>query len=178
MHKKPEVKKGGNLMKKLVVLLWIVFFCLYSIAQEPCSSWIASQEGKCFCTKISVHAHKTRFVLQNGEKMSIPVDMINSYSLNGREFDKLPLYKNGKITNHLVFMELVERSNGMNLYRYGHCRNGCFRNKKTVHNYYMYNGNRLHQATNNIELPVALKNYDVKLDCKEYLLEYLIKCHH
>jgi len=156
-------------MKKLVVLLWIIILCLDSIAQEPYSSWIASQEGKYFCTKISVHAHKVRFELQNGEKMSIPVDMINSFSLNGCEFDKLPLYKNRKITNHMAFMELVDRANGMNLYRYGHYRNNCFTTKKTVHNYYLYDGNRLHLATNTVELPIAFEKENMKLDYKDIL---------
>jgi len=159
-------------MKKSIFLFWIVFFCLNGIANEPDSSWIASQEGKYFCSKISIHAHKVRFILQNGEKMSIPVDRINSFSLNSCEFDKLPLYKNGKITNRMVFMELVDRANGMNIYRYGHCRNNCFRTKKTVHNYYLYDGNRLHLATNNIELPVALENDDMNLDYEEKLLKF------
>ncbi len=138
-----------------VFLFWIVFFCLDSIANEPTGSWIASQKGKYFCTEISIHAYKARVVLQNGEKMSIPVDMVNSFSLNGREFDKLPLYKNGKPTNHKVFMELICRSKDCSLYRYGHCKIKCVQATDGLYNYFIYKGENLHMASNCIGLPEA-----------------------
>jgi hypothetical protein len=155
-----------------MLLFWIVFFSLDSFANEPNSCWIASQQGMYFCSRISIHAHKAKIVLQNGEKRSIPVDMINSFSLNGCEFDKLPLYKNGKMTNRQVFMELVDKTNGMNIYRYGCCRNKLFRTKKSVHEYYLYNGNNLHLATNIIELSVASGNDYINKDYKEVLLNF------
>jgi hypothetical protein len=168
----PNLRKEENRMKKLAVLFWIVLFCLDSIAQEPNSSWIASQDGKYFCTKISIHALKAKIVLQNGEKMSIPVDMINSFSLNGCEFDKLPLYKNGKITNREVFMELVDNTNGMNVYRYGRYRKNCITTEIAVHDYYLYDGKRLHLATNSIELSVASENDYMNQDYQELLSKF------
>ena len=141
-------------MKKFAVLFWI-FFCLNSFASEPHSSWIESQEGRYFCTKISIHAHKARFVLPNGKKMSIPVDRVNSYALNDCEFHKLPLYENGKITNHMVFMELVCRSKECALYRYGHCKIKCVQSTGGVSNYYIYKGKNLHMASDCIGLPQA-----------------------
>jgi hypothetical protein len=146
-------------MKNLVVLFLTIFFCPDNIANEPYSSWILSQEGKYFCTKISIHAYKVRFVAPNGEKMSIPVDRVNSFSLNGRQFDKLPLYKNGKSTNKLVFMELICRSKDCSLYRYGHCKIKCIPDKESIHNYFIYKGDNLQMATNCVGLPQACLNY-------------------
>jgi hypothetical protein len=146
-------------MKKLTVLFWI-FFCLNSFSAEPYGSWIESQEGKYFCTEIRIHAHKARFIMPNGEKMSIPLNRINSYSLNGCEFYRLPLYENGKITNHMVFMELVCRSKECALYRYGHCKIKCVQSTGGVSNYYIYKGKNLHMASDCIGLPQACR-YDL-----------------
>jgi hypothetical protein len=157
-------------MKKLAVLFSILLFCFYSIASEPSSCWIASRESIYICKKISIHAHKARFVLQNGEKMSIPVVNVNSFSLNGSEFKKIPLYKHGKPTHKQVFMELVDNVNGMNLYRYGHSRNSFIKSKQTVYNYYLYDGDKLHLATDDIELSIAFVNGDKIPDYKTRLL--------
>ncbi len=142
-------------MKNIIVLFWIAFFCIDSIASEPNSSWIASKEGKYFCKEISVRGHRARIVTQNGEKMSFPVEMVSSYSLNGSEFHKLPLYKNGKITSHEVFMELICKSKDCILYRYGHCKIKSIEDKDGLHDYYIYKGKNLHIASNCIGLPEA-----------------------
>jgi hypothetical protein len=142
-------------MKKLVFIFWIICLSVRSIASEPQNSWIASQDGKYLCSKISINARRAHIVLENGEKMAFPVDVIDSFSLNGREFDKLPLYKNGKITDHQVFMELICRSKQCRLYRYGHCKINCSQIREGVYNYYIYKGEYLQMASNCLGLPQA-----------------------
>jgi hypothetical protein len=87
-------------------------------ADNLTGSWVISKEGKIDVKKISFRETKTILLLENGEKLNIPVDQIQSYSLNGKVFKKLPLYLDGKITDQLVFMEMVKNQDDMTLYKY------------------------------------------------------------
>jgi hypothetical protein len=79
---------------------------------------VISHEEKIDAKKITLHDTKTALLLENGKKVTIPNEEIESYSLNGKIFKKLPLYRDGKITNKLVFMEEVKKQNDMTLYKY------------------------------------------------------------
>src|SRR5665647_2984529 len=94
-------------MKKLLVLLVAAGYCLASMAAEPTGSWILSNSGKMDVKKINLGSFKARIMLENGKKLIIPIEQLNSYSINGKEFNKMPLYKNGKPSGEMVFMELI-----------------------------------------------------------------------
>jgi hypothetical protein len=105
-------------MKKSIVLFSIILFCLSGIAKDLSASWVLTTEGKMNCKKINIGYNKARVVLENGQKKTIPVDLINSYTLNGKVFNKLPLYQVGKQTNKMVFMELIKTKSDLSLYKY------------------------------------------------------------
>jgi hypothetical protein len=105
-------------MKKLFTLILAMCYCFMGFADDPAGSWVISNEGKIDVKKINFRETKTTLFLENGKKLVIPIDQINSYSINGKVFKKLPLYLDGKITNQLVFMELVKNQNDMMLYMY------------------------------------------------------------
>jgi len=149
-------------MKKIIALGLSALITCAVMASDPFSSWITSKEGTYFCQTINMGARKARIIFENGEKMSIPVGRINSFSLSGIIFEKLPLYKSGKQTNRHVFMELVKISDGFSLYRYGHCKNKSNRSDETVHNYYLYKGDKLYLALNNIAFPDDRKYDQIK----------------
>ncbi len=130
-------------MKKLIVLTSVVLFCLSGIARDLGTSWVVTSEGKMDCKKINLGYNKARVVLENGEKKAIPISLISSYSLNGKEFTKLPLYKNRKPTGQMAFMELISNCYGFNLYKYEYSNTNL--NGK-VSSYFLYNGDKLHLA--------------------------------
>lgn len=105
-------------MKKLLVLFSVVLFCFSGIAKDTYASWVLTREGKMNCKKICMGYNKARVVLENGQKKTIPLDLISSYTLNGKVFTRLPLYIDGKPTNQMVFMELIKIKNGLCLYKY------------------------------------------------------------
>jgi hypothetical protein len=105
-------------MKKLFTLILVLFYCLIGFADDPANSWVISNEGKMDAKKINIRETKTTLLLENGKKLVIANDQIKSYSKNGQVFKKLPLYLDGKITDKLVFMELVKKQDDMTLYRY------------------------------------------------------------
>ncbi len=137
----------------IIAILGVGLFCLENLASEPAGSWVALNDNKYPCHEISIRIKKARIVLPYGETMVVPLNKVKAFSINGSEFDKLPLYKNGKITDRQVFMELICESKGCRLYRYGYCKSKCIKARKIVYNYYIYKGENLHLATNSLEMP-------------------------
>ncbi len=105
-------------MKKLFTLILAAFYCFVVFADDPAGSWVIAKEEKIDAKKISFRDTKTTLLLDNGKKLIIPNDQISSYSINGKEYKKLPLYLDGKITDKHVFMELVKIQDDMTLYKY------------------------------------------------------------
>lgn len=108
-------------MKRLLILLPAIGYCLAIAAFEPVDTWVNSGANKTDCKRISVGTSKARIVLQNGDKVVVPLDQIDSYSADGKVFNKVELYRNGKPANKLVFMELLKTRDGYELYRYNIC---------------------------------------------------------
>ena len=135
-------------MKKLLVLFSVVLLCLSGNAKDTGTSSVTAREGKMNCIKIYVGFNKARVVLENGQKRSILLDQIDSYTLNGKEFTKLPLFENGKQTNKMVFMVLIKTQSDSSLYKYEYCnyeRSAYgFTDLNAKHySYFLYKENRL-----------------------------------
>jgi hypothetical protein len=91
--------------------------------------------------------------LHDGKKMVLPLDQINSYSLDGKVFNKLNLYKDGKPTNRMVFMELLKTRDGSSLYKYYRT------NIESPYDcYYIYRGDQFCFALDESMEPKKIKN--------------------
>jgi hypothetical protein len=121
-----------DVMKKALFLLLTLGFCFAGIANPPVDSWIISKEGKMNCKQTA---------------------QINSYSLDGKLFNKLNLYIDGKVTNRMVFMELVKTRGGSSLYKYYR-----FDVDQPHYCYYIYNGNQFCYALDGSMDSKKLKN--------------------
>jgi len=105
-------------MKKLFILALTVTYSIIGMAQGQTGSWVQTSEGKLDCKKIKVNSQIAKLVLDNGEKKSIPIVQISSYSDNGKLFNKIPYYDRGTPVR-MVFMELLKsREDGLSLYKY------------------------------------------------------------
>jgi len=128
-------------MKKALLFLLTIGFCLAGIANPPADAWVISKEGKLSCKQIHVGTFKARVQLQDGSKIVLPIDQINSYSLDGTVFNKLNLYVDGKPTGRTVFMELLKTCNGASLYKYYR-----YDADTPQYCYYIYKGNQFFRA--------------------------------
>jgi hypothetical protein len=126
-------------MKKLLVLFLLAGYCITAGADEPTVSLVTGDAGKIDAKKVDVGATKVKVVLMNGEKKSIPIDQLKSYSTNGKEFRKLPMYKNGKPTGQTVFMELVKTRGDYSLYKYEYWDNDLIKDDKKVRTAFLFN---------------------------------------
>ncbi len=155
-------------MKKLLVLFSVVLLCLSGVAKDPGASCVTTREGKMNCKKIYVGFNKVRVMLENGQKRSIPVGLINSYTLNGKEFTKLPLFENGKQTNKMVFMELIKTQSDSSLYKYAYYNYGRSAYDFTDLNakrysYFLYKDNRLFMELDEKSLLNVCKSFGLSV---------------
>jgi len=105
-------------MKKLPILLLALSYSIISMAGGQKGSWVQTSEGRLDCKKIVVYSKVAKLQLENGERKSVPIDQITSYSDNGKVFNKIPLYERGTLTK-MVFMQLLKaREDGLSLYKY------------------------------------------------------------
>jgi len=140
-------------MKKVIVIFTAVLFCISGIAKDTGDSWIITRDGKMDCKKISLGYNKARILLMNGEKKAIPLNTINSYTLDGKTFNQLPFYKDGIITHRMVFMELVKSFGEFDLYKLEMCDFGSWDLHEKINCYFVYKQDKMHVAVDEKSLP-------------------------
>jgi hypothetical protein len=140
-------------MKKAFLLLLTIGFCFACIANPPADSWVVSKEGKMNCKQVNVGIFNARILLQDGNKIVLPVAQINSYSLDGKVFNKLTLYIDGKATSRTVFMQLLKNRDGVSLYKYYR-----FDTETPHYCFYVYKGNQFCYALDESMDSKKLKN--------------------
>jgi hypothetical protein len=124
-------------MKNALLILMTLGYCFAGIANPPVDAWVVSNAGKMNCKQVNVGAFKARILLQDGTKIAIPLAQINSYSIDGKVYDKLDLYIGGKTTSRTVFMELMKTRGGVSLYKYYR-----FDAETPHYCFYVYKGNQ------------------------------------
>jgi hypothetical protein len=133
------------------------------MAAESSDSWVVAGKDRISCDKINVGIAKARITLDNGEKMTLPVDQIEAYSEDGIVFNKKMIYRNGKPTGHKEFMALIKINGDLSLY------------KTTTFNadlgtavdvYHVYKGEDLYLTLDNKSMPSVLNFFRVKWEYK------------
>lgn len=104
-----------RIMKKLLFLLALSAI-MATVSAIP-KAFYVSLNGKVECNHISLRANKAKVILPSGEKVFVPLSEIDSYSLNGRVFDKQMLYADNKPIKR-VYMEKISERDGFSLYKY------------------------------------------------------------
>jgi hypothetical protein len=112
-------------MKKLTLILTIILFSLTGFAKNWTGNYYMVSTGETMsCKKITLGRDFTKATLENGTKVTIPTAEIKLYRLNGKIFEKLPVFVNNKATGRQQFMEFVTTRGGLNLYRYSKYEEG------------------------------------------------------
>ena len=149
-------------MKKIIILTVAVLYGLAGMASGTTDSWVISAKGKMNCKKVSIGISKARIVLENGERMAVPLNQINSYSVDNKTFNKMMLYKKGKPTGRMEFMELVKTSSDLSLYRYDHWNYDAPLPFASVTSYFIYNGDKLHLELNEETFPTVCRFFGLQ----------------
>jgi hypothetical protein len=154
---------GGQIMKKGVILIAVFFLSLSAFGKATGSNWLETSKGKIDCKEINLGMTKATVILDDGSKVDINYDDINSFSRNGKLYNKLRLFEDNKPTNQMAFMELIKTWNDLSLYRLKvqNLESGMSRTESQK--YYLYNGTNYH---------MQLDDRSLRNTCKEFGLNY------
>ena len=145
------------IIKKLLVLISVVLTSLSGITRDIPVSWLMTGESKLDCKRISLGISNARVVLKNGERKTIPINSIRSYSVESKVFTILPVYKNGNPTGQLAFMEMVKTVGDLSLYRTELNDIVASDLNDKQYQYFLYNGDEFRLALNEKSLPNVCK---------------------
>jgi hypothetical protein len=150
-------------MKKLAIIISGTLFCLAGMAAESSDSWVIAGKDRISCDKVNVGIAKARITLDNGEKMTLPVNQIESYSADGVIFDKKMVYRNGKATGQKEFMQLMKIKGDLSLYKTNTFNDDL---GTAVDVYNVYRGEDLYLSLDNKSMPSVLNFFRVKWEYK------------
>jgi hypothetical protein len=149
-------------MKKSVVLILAAMFYIAGMAAAATGNWVVAGKDRIGCEKISLGINKARIVLENGEKMVVPLSELESYSSDGMVFVKKVLPGNGASNSTTVFMQLMKIKGNLSLYRNVEYDPELTGRLKSHDHFYVYNGDQLHLVLDEITMPNAFKFFCLK----------------
>jgi len=106
-------------MKKLSVFLILFMSVLMLKAGGEASSYVTVNGKTIFCQTVRSGLLTMNLTLSDGTIMKVPLNKVDSYSCNGRLFERLPVKCKWAPANCTVLMEYVTSRNGLRLYKYG-----------------------------------------------------------
>lgn len=155
-------------MKKLVLIISVCLFTLTAFSKEvPSNYYLSSNNEMLFCKKIRLNKESIKAVLDNGKRVIIPTSDIKMYRMNGKIYEKLPVYINNKKTSKEAFMQFVTTRAGLRLYKYSSWeevidrQNGAYLGVAKVDKYCVYKGDQLWVSVNERNYPTVLNFFGV-----------------
>lgn len=109
-------------MKKLSVLLILVMSVLILKASGEATSFVTVDGKTYFCEKVKAGLFNLNMVMDNGTIMKVPLKKVESYSTNGKLYDRLPVMCKDAPENCTALMEYITSRNGFRLYKYSEIR--------------------------------------------------------
>jgi hypothetical protein len=141
-------------MKKLSVLLILVISALMLRAEGKATSYVTVGDQIYFCETVKPGLLNMNLAKEDGTIVKVPIKKVDSYSSNGRMFERLPVICNGTPTKCTALMEYITSRNGFRLYKhceYGECGNLWDNTYKKTHlqvEYYVYKDGKFYLPVN------------------------------
>ena len=156
-------------MKKLIIFLATGLLMILSVnaADLKANYYVLSTGEINNCRNVQFKANEIRIVLENGEKLIISKSEIKAIKVNGKYYEKLPVYENNKPTNQEEFMEFVATRGGLKLYKYrasiSDNRSKGFNEKAYEMDYYVvFRGDQYWVEVNDINYPTLFNFFRVR----------------
>jgi hypothetical protein len=149
-------------MKKLAVLILAAMFCITGMVAAAPGNWVVTGKDRIGCEKISLGISKARIVLENGEKLVVPISELESYSSDGMVFVKKVIPDNGLSNGTAVFMQLMKVKGGLTLYRNVEFDPELTGRLKSYDHFYVYKGEELHLVLDEKTMPDAFNFFGLK----------------
>jgi hypothetical protein len=108
-------------MKKLATLVILALLVLIVKAGNETSSYVSAGGETYFGQKVKTGLFAMSLTMNDGTVLRIPLKKVDSYSGNGRLFERMPVRCNGVETNCTAMMEYITSRNGFRLYKHCEC---------------------------------------------------------
>ena len=146
-------------MKKMIALVSVAMITLAGFAANPKNSWIASDNRILAIENIRFGTKNAFVVLENGEKMKVPMDKLHRYALNGKLYEKKTLYKDGLPGGETSFMQMIKSRNGYTLYKNIEFDYESATPAQPIEKFYVYRGDSLFLAVSEASIPSVFNFY-------------------
>jgi hypothetical protein len=105
-------------MKKLLVILSMVFISSGLIAQYSGGDYVKTQDDTYFFKKIKSNADNLTGIKSDGKKVEFKLQDVISYVQKGKYYQRMPVYHNDAPTGETALMRVVDTKRGMALVEY------------------------------------------------------------
>lgn len=101
---------------RVIFTLVIAAFTAYSVKADL--GYLITNTDTIICDDVALGLKNANITLPDGEKVKVSKEEVQSYYVNGKKYDKLPVYLDGKPAGYSAFLELISQRNGLSLYKY------------------------------------------------------------
>jgi hypothetical protein len=155
-------------MKKIVVLLVVISFAaVVQVAGKM--NYVTVGEKTYFSDDIKIGLTNVRIVTEDGITLLAPLKNVDSYMIDGKVYDRLPLVCLSGTVKCSTLMELVAFRNGLRLYKYnsgGENRNlgCCFADESGVKAmFFVYQDGELHLRVDEKNVKTVFPFFHLKI---------------
>lgn len=102
---------------KTVKLVSVVIAAFFMVSAYADYGYVITANETIICSHVKMGIKNARVTLLNGEKAKIDKEQILSYQHEGKQFDRMPVYLNGRNTGQTRMMQFLCQRNGLRLYK-------------------------------------------------------------
>jgi hypothetical protein len=137
-------------MKKTFIFLALVLFSTVLFAKDH-SNYVITDQGTFFFKKLKFGINNCLVgINENGEKVKFKKCEVISFARDGKQFEKMPVYKGNVPTGEKDFMAVLCYKNGLKLYEYEYVS----RTTLTLsRRYYVFKGDKYVVEMDNLNKP-------------------------
>ena len=156
-------------MKKLSLLLILVMSVLLLKAGGESVSYVTFDGKTYFGQTVKSGLFNMNLKMSDGTIMKVPIKKVDSYSCNGRLFERLPVVCKDAPANCTALMELVTTRNGFRLYKHSECResgdliDNTYEKAHLQFEYYVYKDGKLHLKVTKENVESVLPFFGIKV---------------
>jgi hypothetical protein len=103
-------------MKTLLSII-VAFWMIISVNAGADLGYLITNTDTIICKNIKSGLKNMNIVTTDGVKQKVDKQEVKTYYLDGKKFDRMPVYREGKPTGEIKFMELLCQRNGLKLYK-------------------------------------------------------------
>lgn len=156
-------------MKKLSLLLILVMSVLLLKAGGESVSYVTFDGKTYFGQTLTSGLLNLNLKMSDGTIMKVPIKKVDSYSCNGRIFERLPVMCKDAPANCTAMMELITTRNGFRLYKHSECResgdliDNTFEKAHLQSDYYVYKDGKFHLKVTKENVESVLPFFGIKV---------------